>query len=452
MRNIPKRRDLSKLQSDSPAPTPAEAAVVMTTTAAPQAPAPAPPARQLPIPRLQVGDFTYLNISNGSESQNVANTWAPCSVAGLGSHEHMYNVFFIYAPEGLRQSKDVPAQLLRKVDGRRYAEAIQYYREDAEATGQLAAWVRKRLEAVKAAKDGIVANATTKEDKEKEVYQPGDFMEIRLETDLVGPSSNLSWVPCRLVGNGTRLNSYQVHFLFAPPGHGDITNITRAYLRKIPSLDFAKRSLALKKDLELARQAVEQLAQEASNRRELEEQELKKELLAQQAAERLAQREQEKAKKLAKAKAAAEMKEEEKKARKERELAKKAEEEKEAKRIAQYSFSNGAAVLLKLDKPFDGESNLPGKVVRRGSAELNTYDLHFQWSPEGQQDLTGIPAAYLRPADADEFADLIGKFSGDPVAAQVVFAQASKEAARHLRALAAERRARAAEAAGESAS
>lgn len=470
--------DAAKAQGAAPAAENATAvAVAVSTTAAPvQQPVAVAAASPPPLPVFQVGDFSYVNISNLSDSGgDTANTWAPCSIVSKGSKNHTYNIHFIYAPVGLRDSPDVPAQLLRKVDGRRYAEAIQYYREDTAAVDQVVTFVNGRKEAelakkaaaeaaeaakaaaAAAAKAAAAANAAASASAnataaEGETAQPqnlfkvGDFMEIRLETNVSGPYGDIDWVPCRLLGNGERNHSYKVHFLFGPPGHADLTNISQDYLRKIGGREFAERSREIKRSAQHAQQAVVQLAEEAANRTKAEEDRLAREAAAREAAIRLKKEaaEAEKREREAARKAAQEQRNREateKKAKRDRDLAKRAEEEKEAKRLAEFVYKDGAAVEVKVEKTFKGTQWLPGKVLRKGN-ETNSFDVLFDWGPTGKQEIAGVPTAFLHPTpDAERYADLVAKFKNDQDAAQSAMQQANKEAGRRQRALIAERKA-----------
>lgn len=464
-------------------------------TAKPTAAPVAKPVHHEPVV-FQIGDFIYVNISNGTDSEVISNTWAPCSVAGKGSLANTYNIHFLYTPTGFRDLIDVPSTLLRKVDGRRFAEAIQYYREDVDAVDQVANFVSSRREAQRRAKEAEAAakaaeeeaakaaaaaaqaaaaaaaraaavqsviannslNATAPlmeeiaapEPERKENFQVGDFMEIRLEKALFYANGNVSWVPCRLLGTGQRNNSYQVHFLFMPASHADLNNISKDFLRKISTKEFASKSTELKRLPQQGEEAVLQLEQEAANRSVIEEQRMQREM-----EEHLAALAAERADEEAFAKMREQRKEQEerdaireaaeKKAKRDRELAQKVAEREEAQKLANVVYKDGDRVEVKLDKAYKGSFWIPGTVSSRGR-EPNSFNVAFSWGPDGHRDIENVPLqGFLRPPSA-AFDEMAGKLKLDADAAMAAMLQAEKEAARRVRAAAAEKRAAAVEA------
>mmetsp|Transcript_72698 Transcript_72698/g.168450 ORF Transcript_72698/g.168450 Transcript_72698/m.168450 type:complete len:705 (-) Transcript_72698:57-2171(-) len=432
-----KRSEASR-QSAADAAQQAEAAVaaaMQSTTVAPTA-----------APVYEVGDFVYVNISQGEDS---VNPWAPCSITGKGSESNTYNIHFIFAQQGQRDAPNVPVSLLRKVDGRRYAEAVQFYREDTEAAEQAGAFAlaRQALEAAKLAQNQSAANATDNSTHEgtqptaeplPQEFEVGDFMEIRLENNLSNLSSG--WVPCRLLGKGQRNGTYQVHFLFGPPGHLDLTNISKDYLRKVNAREFAERSRDVKRIPQFAQEAVLQLEQEATNRREAEERALAAErarIAAEEAARKAAQeaekRERERAKKQAEDQKAKEFAE--KKAKRDAVLSKRKADELVEKQAAQTVYQDGALVELKMDKKVvKGTGWIPGIVVRKGTDDYS-YDVHMEYGPPDREDITSVPAAYLRACSADHYANLLSRFTNDPGSAKLALEQVDREAKRRARAL-----------------
>jgi len=412
------------------------------TTAAPTA-----------APVFQVGDFMYVNISSGTE--DFVNPWAPCSILGKGSEDDTYNIHFIFAPQGQRDIRDVPVRLLRKVDGRRYAEAVQYYREDTEAVEQAVAFVRTQQAAKEAAKGNATGEAASESSSndtethgEREAsrqdttsWQVGDFMEARLERNL----SDIEWVPCRLIGKGERNGTYKVHFLFGSPGHADLTNVSTDFLRKISTREFAERSKEIKRVPQLAQEAALQLEQEAANRTRAEEEALKVvETLHRMWDFMLKEKkEAEKRRREAAKRAAEEVAKravEERKAQRERERAQRIADKLAAEQAATFEFKAGATVELKIEKRVKGTDYIPGSIAHKG-IEPNSFDVHFDFGPPGHQDIANVPAAFLRLLDVEKFADALARFKGDAEGSLHAMEQAEREAGRRQRALAADRRA-----------